>query len=128
MQVDQKVRTYLEGAGIGLTKGTNLFGPELAPEGGVPVNGVFITTAGGRAPMRAMGSSEVRSAIINVLVRWDSYAGGLSICLDIMDALQGADVSGTLYVESTESNPTYLARTEEGYHKWSLGFRVDYNA
>lgn len=126
--VQDKVLDFLAGAGIGLTRGTNLFGPELAQSNtGVPTNAVFSTTSGGPEPLRAMGSDEIRSPIIDFTVRWSSYADGRTKCLDVMNALQGANISGLLFVRNLDSEPDYVTRTEEGNHKWDFSVRVDYS-
>lgn len=127
VDVQDKVLDFLAGSAIGLTRGDNLFGPELAPTDFVPVNAIFTNTSGGPEPLRTMGSNEVRSPIVNFLVRWNDYQGGRSKCLEVMNALQGAEISGLLFVALTEGEPDYVTRTEEGHHKWSFGISVDYN-
>ena len=127
VDVQAKVLDYIENAGIGFTRGTNLFGPEIGPNNQIPVNALFSTTTGGPEPFRTMRSNELRSPIINFMLRWSSYGEGRSKAIEVMNTLQGAEISGLLFVALTESEPDYVTRTEDGNHKWSFGVSVDYN-
>lgn len=122
--IDEIVRDELDGLGIGLTKGTNLFGPDVSVGPGVSENGVFVMPGGGGAPTRAMGGDEVRFGLVNIRVRWRNFREGMDKAQEIIDNLQGRTPAGLRDVVSVSSEPRYIGQTEDGQHQWSLGFDV----
>lgn len=127
MRIDDIIRDEIAGLGIGLTKGTNLFGPDAASGPGVPNDAVFVTGGGGATPNRASGGDEIRTGVVNIRVRWRKYDAGATKAQQIIDKLQGKCPSALIDLESTESEPNYIGQEQDGQHIWSLGFLVRRN-
>jgi len=124
MRVDDIVRDEVQTLGVGLTKGSNLFGPVTATSTGVPRDAVFVTIGGGGSPQRTMTDDQIRQGIVNIFVRWQSYNEGAQKAQDILDGLQGRRPPGLLDIVAQDSEPPYIGQTEEGFHQWNMNFRV----
>lgn len=121
--------TFLAGAGLSLTKGTNLYqGAFRGPDGKVGRNAVFVYPSGSPPPVRSMGqTTEVRFALMLVQTRWAKYAEGNLKAQAIQNALQGASISGYLDVVLGESLPVYLGQDEVGDHLFLSTVRMVFN-
>ena len=122
MNPPRDVASFLAGAGLGVTLGTNMFfGPQREVSNVVPINAIFLMGRGGPAPIRSMTQvSEIRNPIVNIRVRWNKFAAGDTKVRAIQDALQGASISGYLDVEALQSEPSVIGEREEGHHFWLL--------
>lgn len=122
------VATELDGAGISLTLGTNLFtGPMREVSADVPKNSVFIKGLPGGFPERTMGEpNEVREPLISIQVRNTSYNGGDTKVRQIQEALQAVTISGYLDIAARQSEPLWLGQDNEGLHKWSMIYSLKY--
>jgi hypothetical protein len=116
-------------AGLGLDIGVNLFiGPIRARSTQVPVNAVFVTSAGGPPPIRSMGQvSEVRTAIVSIQVRWATHAAGDAKVRAIQNALQGVAIAGYHDVSALESEPQLIGRDVEGMYLWLHNYQLIYS-
>ena len=121
--------TFLAGAGLSLTKGTNLFwGIQRGVGGGVPVNAVFVIGGGGTEPQRVMGRGlEIRRPFVIIRVRWSSNGGGDTKARAIQDALDGASISGYLDVKALNSEPQAIGQGSDGNHLWTMQYELVYN-
>jgi len=122
------VATELNGAGISLTLGTNLFtGPLREVSSFTPKNSVFVKGLPGGIPERTMGQSdEIRSPLVSVQVRNTSFNGGDTKVRDIQETLAGVTISGYLDVEAQQSEPLYIGQDNEGLHMWSMIYSLKY--
>ena len=119
---------YLAGAGLGLTKGTNIFvGPvrDMTPQ--IPDNSVFVTTRGGRLPVRTMGlQEEVRSPLIFIRIRNKNYDTGYNLAKAIMTSLMSGGVAGYLDIEPMQSEPNFLQTDSKNRLMWDLSYLMKY--
>ncbi len=122
------IATELDGAGISLTLGTNLFtGPIRDVSASVPKNSVFVKGLPGGLPERTMGESdELRSPLVSVQVRWTTFGDGDTKVRQIQEALQAVALSGYLDVAAQQSEPLVLPPDNEGLHQWSMIFLLKY--
>jgi hypothetical protein len=127
------VRTALNGAGIGLTAGTNLFdGPEQPYGTGVPHAATFVLPTGGPAPRPFIGMSvELRHPYVQVTSRSDpdDYNGGEAQARAIRDALHRQVVArgvGGDYTEciALQDAPNYLGMDRHRRHRWTNNFQL----
>ncbi len=122
------VATELDGAGISLTLGTNLFtGPfrEVSPR--VPKDSVFIKGLPGGLPERTMGQvDEIRSPLVSVQVRNTSFNGGDTKVRAIQETLTGVVIAGYLDIATQQSEPLYIGQDNEGLHLWSMIYSLKY--
>lgn len=120
---------HFNSAGIGLTKGTNLFASQRrAAIGNVPVNAVFVYGVLGAPPVRVMGqSTEVLTAIVSATIRWNTYSGADNMARNMRDAVQGQSIAGYLDVFAATSEPSVLGEDADGSHLMLMGFELTYN-
>ncbi len=120
------VAVELAAAGIGLTRGTNLFtGPLRDVSAGVPKNSVFIKGLSGGLPQRTMGEvNEVREPLVSVTVRNSSFNDGDTKVRQIQEALQAVTISGYLDVAARQSEPLYLEPDDQNLHRWIVIFSL----
>ena len=121
--------TFLAAAGLGLTKGTNLFwGTQRGVGGGVPINAVFVIGGGGTEPERTMGRTlEIRHPFVIIRVRWSSNGAGDAKARAIQDALDNATISGYLDVRALNSEPQSIGQGTDGNHLWTMQYELVYN-
>ncbi len=124
------IATELDGAGISLTLGTNLFtGPfrEVSAITGVPKDSVFVKGLPGGIPERTMGQSdEIRSPLVSVQVRNTSFNSGDTKVRDIQETLTAVVISGYLDIATQQSEPLYIGQDNEGLHMWSMIYSLKY--
>ncbi len=122
------VATELDGAGISLTLGTNLFtGPLREVSASVPRDAIFIKGLPGGLPERTMGQvDEIRSPLVSVQVRNTSFNGGDTKVRDIQETLTGVVIAGYLDIATQQSEPLYIGQDNEGLHLWSMIYSLKY--
>ena len=122
------IATELDGAGISLTLGINLFtGPFRDASARVTRNSVFVKGLPGGIPERTMGQSdEIRSPLVSVQVRNTSFNGGDTKVRDIQETLTAVVISGYLDIATQQSEPLYIGQDNEGLHMWSMIYSLKY--
>ena len=113
---------FLAAQSLSLTKGTNLFiGAMQETSDYVPDDAVFVRGAPGSEPVRCMGDTvNFRKALVEILVRWDNFREGDDKSRLILNAIQGASISGYLDVMSPNSEPGPVSEDEQGLHVWQV--------
>lgn len=119
---------HLAGAGLGLTKGTDLFASmPRAQTNNIPANSVFVYGLPGGAPTRAMGEvEEILVPVVMVVVRHRSYSTGDALGRSIRDSMQAADISPYLDVVAQSSELEPIGQDNDGNHQFMLGFELSY--
>ncbi len=122
------VATFLEGAGLGLTFGTDLFtGPVRDVSTGVPKDAIFVKGLPGGLPERTMGEiDEIRSPIVSIQVRNTTFSAGDTQARAIQEALQSGELVGYIDVVPQQSEPFVLPQDNEGLHQWSMIYTLKY--
>jgi len=122
------IATELDGAGISLTLGTNLFtGPFREVSASIPKDCVFVKGLPGGLPERTMGQvDEIRSPLVSVQVRNTSFNGGDTKVRDIQETLTGVVIAGYLDIATQQSEPLYIGQDNEGLHMWSMIYSLKY--
>lgn len=113
---------------LGLTKGTNLFyGTIRSTSSFVSKNAVFLLGAAGPPPLRSMQQvDEIRTAFINIQVRWNKFSTGDQKVRDIMNFVQALSVATFIDVRNSQSEPSFIGEEGEGNFLWSLGVEMTY--
>lgn len=108
---------HLDGT-LSLTRGTNLYqGLVSGPDSQIPVNAVFVSSISSEQPQRVMGlGTEIRSAMVQIMLRWSRFGAGNTKAQAIQIILQDAAISGYLDIVGMESLPTHIGQDEGGHH------------
>ena len=116
--VQDLVTLFNTDAGLALTKGTDLFQGHLSgPNANIEVNSVFISSVGGPEPTRVMGlGTEIRTALLQIMLRWSKFAAGNIKAQAIQNVLQDAAISGYLDIKNTESSPLAIGQDDNGHY------------
>lgn len=120
------IAAYLEGAGLGLTRGTNLFAADEVPDFAdtATANEVYVMASGGPAPKPFLGTgSSLHQMSASVLIRGThmtkTSAGALAA--SVLRALHLAPISGYVSVLARDALPVYLSVEPHDAPGWSVG-------
>jgi hypothetical protein len=120
------VATFLEGAGLGLTRGTNLFTlhnrDEIPDEAVLP--SVFVHPAGGPPPDPYFGAhSSDHEFQLSIMVRGEKEKAqeGFAFARSISDSLQMATIAPYYSVLLRESAPVPLGTDDHDAPGWTIG-------
>lgn len=113
---------FLATQGLALTKGANLFaGPIREVSTLIPNQCIFVNNSAGAEPQRVMGdSASFRTVIVDIRVRWDKFGTGETKARAILDAIQGASISGYLDVTPMTSDPSPVQRDMNDLFIWQV--------
>ncbi len=113
---------FLAAASLSFTKGTNAFmGPIREHSRQVPKNCLFVNNSPGSPPSRVMGDSvNFRNVVVDIRIRWNKFAAGDAKARAVMDALQGASISGYLDVGLVMSEPSPMQRDMNDLFIWQV--------
>lgn len=118
------VATYLSGAGLGLTVGTNLFSTELEIPAEASVPAVFVRPAGGPPPEPYFGSHGSDHILqLSILVRGEREKAkeGFALARSVAGALQKASIAPYYSVLLREAQPVSLGTDDHDAPGWSIG-------
>jgi len=124
----QDLRDHLVDAGIGFTKGVNIFTGSLrAAKGVIPVNAAFVNGVDGLPPIRSMGEvEEILTSVVSITLRWGTSGGGDSLMRTVRDTVQGASITGYLDVLAQGSEPIPLGEDADGNHQFMAMVEMTY--
>lgn len=112
----------------GFTLGTNCFaGPVRPDDDEIPGKVVFAYPTGGPPPTEVLASTgQIRESALSVFFRSakGSYATALTQARAIRDALHRSQLTDTIIVLVSDSEPFYLGRTGSGRDEFTLTVRV----
>lgn len=122
------VATRIASVVSGFTLGTNCFaGPVRSEYDEIPGKSVFTYTTGGPPPIEVLASTgQIRESNLSVFYRSakGSYATALTEARAIRDALHRSQLTDTIIVLVSNSEPFYLGRTDSGRDEFTLTVRV----
>jgi hypothetical protein len=125
---DAAVADLLATAGIGLTKGSNLFRGPVRPDlFGVQNKSVFCLATGGPINQRLLGNQQgytVKTVQVRLRSRAGDFDGGQLLGRQIRDALHGKVTTDYLAVLVREPEPNYLGQDADDRYDWSLNVEL----
>jgi hypothetical protein len=132
MAVDDAITDFLAAAGIGLTKGTNLWSGPLRPDDDdVPAQAVFVLLSGGPGPVDYSdggAGQSIHEAGLQVFVRsnQEAHAAGQTLARNVWGTCHKASPSGCLAYSCVcrQSEPIYIGKDDAGRHVWSINLLV----
>ena len=114
------------------TVGTNLFRGAVRPRDtvtGMPVNAIFCRATGSAAPNGTFSDQDVlRSATIQVWVRYATYDAGDQQAQEIFDYLGANTPDNYLNLGLLSSNPFFIGQDRSGFYEWSINVELLYDA
>lgn len=120
----------LEGAGLGLTEGTNLFVGEIpADETTTPGKAVFLIEAGGtNEPLLGGQRAGIAEPVVQARVRGDreGFQAGDQFARDVFAALHLTQPTGYISVQAREARPFYLGSDAAGRPLFTVNLLVRY--
>jgi len=133
------VATFLEGAGLGLTRGTNLFASEEVPAnqfgsdeaGTVTLPHVYVRSAGGPSPAPYFGSGGSDHILqLSILVRGEREKAfeGFQFARSVADKLQKASITPYYSVLLRDAQPIALGRDDHDEPGWSIGLECRFTS
>lgn len=112
------------------TSGGNVFvGPPQPVGGSVPARALFCLCYGGTAPPMPYldgSNQDWHQSRVQVTVRSEQgdFAGGEALARAALDVLHRNGASGYTWVKALDSEPTYLAKDEQGCHRWTVNVEL----
>lgn len=125
MNPGEEIAEFLEGVGIGLVLGVNMFvGPVRAESDFVPSQSVFVVPRNGRMSDRVFNLDfELQYPMVVIRVRSEDYRSGYDLARQIYHELQSQDVS-FLDVRCIQSEPIFLEQDDNDNYQWQMNFEV----
>lgn len=109
------------------TSGANVFvgPPQPVLAGSVPAQAVFCLAYGGTAPpmpyLDGSGQDWHQSRVqLTVRSEQGDFPGGETLARAVLRALHRAAVAGYTWIISLDSEPIYIAKDEQGCHRWTI--------
>jgi hypothetical protein len=125
------VAVQLAAAGIGLTRGTNLYnGPMRAQDAeGVPSEAVFCHVTGGVPPIDYCDNShtpQLHQPSVQIMIRSAprGYDAGLALANDVYEAMHSKPPSGYFGCLAQQSAPLYAGETRNGEFLWTVNLTL----
>jgi len=114
------------------TVGTDLFRGVVRPRDtvtGMPVNAVFCRATNSGAPSGTLSDQDIlRSATVQVWVRYATYDAGDAQAQNIYDYLGANTPDGYLNLALTTSNPFFIGQDRSGFYEWTMNAELLYDA
>jgi hypothetical protein len=127
---DIDILTALAAAGIGLSRGINLFcgPPRAANPPTIPHQAVFVLASGGpeQEAYSDGTTTERRYSAVQVRVRSNprGFDAGNTLARQVRDALHHRTLTGYLDVRAMQSEPIYIGEDEPGHHEFSVNLEL----
>lgn len=100
----------ISSAGLGLTRGKDLFAGPLRPGKG---RAVFAQATGGPPPqLMARGQAEIRTVQVQVWSAADEYEAGSALAEQILAAVHRREIGGYYHTEVREAGPVPIGRDD----------------
>lgn len=113
------VLNAISSAGLGLTRGEDLFAGPLRPSRTL---GCYVQSTGGPPPqLMARGQTEIRTVQVQLWTRPDEYQQGEQLAEQILRALHRREIGGYYHTEVRESGPVPIGRDDNS----RLGFAMN---
>ena len=122
------IAASIVGGGLaGITAGNTLSGLIRDANDYVPINALFIGGDAGPQPLRVMGEDkEIRTAIVHIRVRWNSFGPGDGKVRLLQEFLQKVAIAGYLDVTAMQSEPVPLGSDGNGNFLWIMSYMMVY--
>lgn len=129
MTFEDDIAAALQTAALG-TVGTDIYrGPTRVPDGGVPVNCIFVLQSGGFQPEPYINSTRKswQEKFLEVRIRrkQSEYGAGRDLAQQVWNALHLATPpSGATWLKCRRAAPMYIGRDKAGHHEWLVELNV----
>lgn len=127
-EVDENIVDVLAAAGIGLTKGTNLFmGPGRGISDEIPAKSVFVLASGGPPPLIHLNGGSVpdtKEPACQIIIRGEhkAFSAGQTLARAVYAAIHKSspadNVAGSCLAQQSE--PIYIGEDEQGFPGWTI--------